>query len=74
MRCVILISVGDNLNTRVPDYYYEFKCTSKDCKHNCCIGWEIEIDEITYSVYSEMNNDFGKKIREGINHTSVPCF
>ena len=28
-----------------PDYYPEFRCSASACKHNCCIGWEIDIDE-----------------------------
>lgn len=35
----------------VPDYYEKFKCIDKRCKHNCCIGWEIDIDNDTYDFY-----------------------
>ena len=30
------------------DYYEKFNCISSNCKHNCCIGWEIEIDNDTF--------------------------
>lgn len=29
----------------VPDYYKDFKCIANKCKHTCCKGWEVEIDE-----------------------------
>lgn len=29
----------------VPDYYKEFKCIADHCKHTCCKGWEVEIDD-----------------------------
>lgn len=28
-----------------PKYYKDFKCTAESCSDNCCIGWEIDIDE-----------------------------
>lgn len=38
--------------TIVPDYYKEFKCKASDCSHNCCIGWEIDIDKETADRYA----------------------
>lgn len=49
-----------------PDYYNNFSCISKDCKHNCCIGWEIDIDEKTLEIYKNTNTDFGKRIMGNI--------
>lgn len=31
--------------TYVPDYYSRFKCIADKCKHTCCKGWEIDVDE-----------------------------
>ena len=28
-----------------PDYYLNFKCTADSCRHTCCAGWEVDIDE-----------------------------
>lgn len=49
-----------------PDYYTEFSCIADKCKHNCCIGWEIDIDDDTYEYYRNINGDFGKKLISGI--------
>ena len=33
-----------------PNYYDKFKCIANRCKHSCCIGWEIDIDEDTMEL------------------------
>ncbi|MBQ4105113.1 MAG: flagellin lysine-N-methylase [Clostridia bacterium] len=49
-----------------PDYYHKFRCTASRCLHNCCIGWEIDIDENTASFYNSVSGDMGKRLRESI--------
>lgn len=34
-----------------PNYYKKFKCIKGECKHSCCIGWEIDIDIETLEFY-----------------------
>ena len=36
-----------------PNYYKNFKCIQSACRHNCCIGWEIDIDAQTLSFYQQ---------------------
>ena len=61
--------------TRVyPDYYNEFKCINKDCKHNCCIGWEIDIDYDTFSFYDSIKGDFGNRLKNNIDDSDIPHF
>lgn len=50
-----------------PDYYRDFRCIAGDCKHSCCIGWEIDVDEETAEIYKNVPGDFGKKLRENID-------
>ncbi|MEE1154891.1 MAG: flagellin lysine-N-methylase [Acutalibacteraceae bacterium] len=52
--------------TLQPTYYRKFKCIADKCKDNCCIGWEIAIDEDSYNFYQSVNNDFAKKLQRGI--------
>lgn len=49
-----------------PDYYSIFKCTAAKCPDNCCIGWEIDVDEDTYNKYLKIDGDFGNRLRSNI--------
>lgn len=52
----------------VPDYYKKFKCIADKCKHNCCIGWEIDVDEDTLNYYKTLNNNFGRRLVDSIGY------
>lgn len=54
------------MKTVVPNYYSKFKCLAGNCKHSCCIGWEIDIDKDTFNYYQNINGDFGKKLKSNI--------
>lgn len=49
-----------------PNYYNKFSCIADKCKHSCCIGWEIDIDDATHEQYKNLYTDFGKKLNENI--------
>lgn len=51
----------------VPDYYPRFRCIAGDCKHSCCIGWEIDIDEDTLEAYRAVDGELGRRLREHID-------
>ncbi|MBE6688046.1 MAG: hypothetical protein E7588_02070 [Ruminococcaceae bacterium] len=51
----------------VPNHYNEFRCIAGDCKHNCCIGWEIDIDYQTLQKYKCSEDDIGERIRKNIS-------
>ncbi|MEE0858843.1 MAG: flagellin lysine-N-methylase [Acutalibacteraceae bacterium] len=52
--------------TLEPVYYKNFKCKANRCKDNCCIGWEIDIDENTYNYYQKIEGDFSERLKNGI--------
>ncbi|MBR3576842.1 MAG: flagellin lysine-N-methylase [Clostridia bacterium] len=56
-----------------PNYYNKFKCIADKCKHSCCIGWEIDIDEDTMELYTSLQVEFAEKIRSNIEG-EVPHF
>ncbi len=63
------------MKTYVPSYYPSFHCIARDCRHNCCIGWEIDIDEDTYARYRTVEGPFGARLAAGIDHQAdPPCF
>ncbi len=49
-----------------PNYYHKFSCIADRCKHSCCIGWEIDIDDETMVLYNSLEGVFAEKIRENI--------
>jgi len=49
-----------------PDYYPEFGCIAGACRHSCCIGWEIDIDDETLAKYRSVSGAFGKRLNDGI--------
>lgn len=57
-----------------PDYYKDFECIKDKCKHSCCIGWEIDIDNASLSYYESVGGDFGKKLRDNISPKDTPHF
>lgn len=58
----------------MPSYCKNFKCTANNCKDNCCIGWEIDIDEETKTFYDSVNGPFKEKLTSGIADGETPCF
>ncbi len=51
----------------VPDYYPQFRCIAGDCRHSCCIGWEIDIDEDTLEFYKNTGGDMGARLCDNID-------
>lgn len=50
-----------------PDYYKDFRCLASACRHNCCIGWEIDIDEQTLAAYDARRDALGERLRACID-------
>lgn len=55
------------MKTVFPDYYKDFACIKGGCKHNCCIGWEIDIDDDTLKKYKSVGGEFGERLSKNIS-------
>lgn len=55
------------MKTFVPHYYNDFKCKAGECRHSCCVGWEINVDPLSLKKYNSIKTQFGKKIRDNID-------
>jgi len=55
-----------SLVTIYPDFYDDFCCKADKCRHTCCAGWEIDIDESTAAKYQQLGGELGEKIRQNI--------
>lgn len=59
---------------RMPKYCQKFTCTADKCGDNCCIGWEIDIDDSTAAYYNSIDGSFGKQLRENISNEGTKHF
>ena len=57
-----------------PDFYKDFKCIASACRHSCCLGWEIDIDDDALSRFMSVEGEFGEYIRANIEHEPQPHF
>lgn len=62
------------MQTYVPSYYAKFSCIASRCRHNCCIGWEINVDSDAYSNYLNVEGEFGKLLKQNIVGGKYPHF
>ncbi len=58
----------------IPDCFKDFKCTAEKCNDNCCIGWEIDVDDESYEFYKNLNCELGKKIIKNIDVSGTKHF
>lgn len=64
---------GSDYMTVYPDYYKDFECIKGDCRHNCCIGWEIDIDSDTAEFYKGVGGEMGTRLKECVDWKET-CF
>lgn len=50
-----------------PYFYDDFVCIASRCTDNCCIGWEIDIDERSLSRYKSAEGEFSKRLCDAIH-------
>lgn len=62
------------MKTVRPDFYDDFKCIAQDCKHSCCVGWEIDIDEDSLDYYMELDGKLGDDLKKHISREPEPHF
>ena len=55
------------MNLVMPDYFEQFNCIADRCKHNCCIGWEIDIDDDTLEKYACVSGELGHRLKTNIS-------
>lgn len=60
----------------VPDYYESFRCIGSECRDNCCIGWEIDIDKASLEKYMTLPGSLGDELRANITRSEdgSDCF
>ena len=57
-----------------PDFYDNFSCIADRCRHSCCLGWEIDIDEDSLKRFMAGEGEFGQYMRRNIALEPAPHF
>ncbi len=47
----------EKLKIYAPSYVEEFNCIGGDCEDNCCIGWDIDVDQATFRRYHKIKEE-----------------
>lgn len=50
-----------------PAYYPRFRCLAGACRHTCCRGWEIDVDDAALTRYEQVGGSLGDKLRRAID-------
>ena len=45
-----------------PDFYDRFQCLASGCRHSCCRGWEIDVDNDSAAFYRSLDGDLGQAL------------
>ena len=64
------------MKTVKPRFFDSFKCTAGSCTDNCCIGWEIDIDDETLLKYKSLNSPFANELNKSytVSPDGSTCF
>lgn len=57
-----------------PDFYPNFHCIAAACRHSCCCGWEIDIDDDSLNRYARVPGELGALLKKSIAHEPTPHF
>ena len=57
-----------------PDFYDAFRCPAAACRHSCCVGWEIDVDEDALQYYRSLGGKLGDELRRKIALYPTPHF
>lgn len=58
---------------KIPKYMLDFKCIGGICEDNCCIGWDVDIDQVTYKKYKKIDNKALKPLIQKNLHINTQC-
>lgn len=56
------------MRIRVPDFYPQFRCSAAACTDNCCLGWEIDVDDNAAARYAAAEGEFGERLRGALRY------
>ena len=45
-----------------PSYYKQFACIADRCRHSCCVGWDVVVDDNTAAYYRTVGGALGERL------------
>ena len=54
------------MSTWYPSFYPAFRCRADRCRHSCCRGWEIDVDEQSAELYRGLPGELGDELRRAL--------
>ena len=51
-----------------PKYYKNFRCIADKCRHSCCLGWEIDVDDAAVEKYRACENPYKTVVVDSIEY------
>ena len=58
----------------VPDFYPAFHCIASGCRHSCCVGWEVDVDQDALDRYRQVPGPLGRRLADSIDCQDTPHF
>ena len=52
-----------------PDFYEDFACRAGSCRHSCCKGWEIDVDDDSAARYRRLPGPLGQRLRDALTES-----
>ena len=49
-----------------PPFYKDFHCTASACPDNCCVGWEVVVDDDAAGFYNRLPGPLGDALRQSM--------
>lgn len=49
-----------------PQYFKSFRCIASACRHSCCVGWQVRVDEETFYRYRTAKGEIGERINAAL--------
>ena len=54
------------MSTWYPSFYPAYRCRADRCRHSCCRGWEINVDEQSAARYRKLPGELGDELRRAL--------
>ena len=50
-----------------PSFADAFSCKAGECRHSCCKGWEIDIDDRSLSLYRQLPGTWRERMNAAVS-------